>query len=86
MGYSDDPAMVRVDFFKPGGKWYDTEAVRWTGAYNSLKRGGQPAHEAFKTSLRDHLQGRMREMTAVCLEPYHEHGFPLMIKDGKWEE
>ena len=33
MGYSEDETMVRVDFFKPSGKWYTTEAVKWTGAW-----------------------------------------------------
>lgn len=36
MGYIDDDSMVRVDFFKPGGKWYCTEAVKWTGGYNGV--------------------------------------------------
>jgi len=26
--YSNDPAMVRVDFWKTSGKWYTTEAVK----------------------------------------------------------
>lgn len=80
--YSDDPAMVRVDFFKPGGKWYCTEAVKWTGGYVEAI----PIHTAFALSLRDHLGGpRLSEMTAVCLEPYHANTHPVMIKDGGWQ-
>lgn len=76
MGYIDDPSMVRVDFFKPGGKWYCTEAVRWTGGYGDVE-----IHEAFAESLREHLQGRLHGMVAVCLEPYHSYAHPLMLKD-----
>ena len=55
MGYIDDDSMVRVDFFKPGGKWYCTEAVRWTGGYGDVE-----IHTAFQKSLSDHLQGSNR--------------------------
>jgi hypothetical protein len=81
MGYSDDPTMVRVDFFKPSGKWGYTEAVRWTGGWDKT----HDLHEAFRTSLRDHLgppnpkfnNVRMAGLRAVCLEPYHEAGYPI---------
>lgn len=78
MNYADSPASVRVDFFKESGKWYCTEAVEW------LHYDGAAIHEAFRAALRDHLleDGRLRleEMTAVCLEPYHVHAHPLMMK------
>lgn len=78
MGYIDDDSMVRVDFFRPSGKWYCTEAVKWTGGYH-----GVPIHIAFQKSLSDHLQGlnRLNGMIVVCLEPYHEHAHPLMLKN-----
>jgi hypothetical protein len=70
--------MVRVDFFKPSGKWCYTEAVKWTGDYNGL------IHKAFEQSLRDHLgpihptgNTRLAGLRAVCLEPYHEHSHPI---------
>jgi len=81
MGYTENPAMVRVDFFKPSGKWYTTEAVKWTGEWEAKK---QMIHEAFKQSLRNHLGNRLREMNAVCLHPYHEYEFPLCIRKGGW--
>lgn len=93
MGYSEDPAMVRVDFFKPSGKWYCTEAVAWTGAYHGpsayveglARRGeGRLIHEAFAKSLRDHLGDRLREMDAVCIHPYHQNEHPIMIRSGGW--
>jgi|SRR5579872_385122 len=88
--YSDDADSVRVDFFKQSGKWYTTEAVKWTGSYHSRENNKPDGriiliHEAFAKSLIDHLKdpqtGRIRlnEMTAVCLEPYYEHGYPMMM-------
>lgn len=91
MGYSDDPSMVRVDFFKPSGKWYCTEAVKWTGKYFGKYEKGIEIREdvqlpldAFATSLCNHLDNRLSEMTAICLEPYHEFSYPLMLKNGEW--
>jgi hypothetical protein len=81
MGYSDNPADVRVDFFKSSGKWYTTETVRWSGEWKGKK---QLIHEAFAKSLRDHLGNRLQEMDAVCIEPYHEHEHPIMLKSGSW--
>ena len=75
--YSDDPAMVRVNFFKQSGKWYTTEAVKWTGGYNT-----QLIHDTFKKSLRNHLGNRLTEMDAICLKPYHKHSHPIQIKKG----
>lgn len=85
MGYSDDDSMVRVDFFKPSGKWYETEAVKWTGEYNRPHL----IHDAFKKSLRDHFADnptRFSEFDAVCLEPYHECSHPIQVKAGGWLE
>lgn len=84
MGYSDDDSMVRVDFFKPSGNWYTTEAVKWTGGYR-----GQLLHEAFAQSLRDHFarygnELRLSDLDAVCLEPCHECAHPIQLKAGAW--
>lgn len=93
MGYSVEEDMVRVDFFKPSGKWYTTEAVKWTGdcwvndPHGETAKRGEPIHDAFIHSLRDHFKdcpNRLEGMDAVCLEPYHKHSFPLMCKAGGW--
>jgi len=82
MGYSDDDSMVRVDFFKPSGKWYCTEAVKWTGAWEDKI---DSIHNAFSKSLRDHLKdGRLSDMDAICLEPYHQYSHPISLKRGAW--
>ena len=86
MGYTTNDAMVRVDFFKPSGKWYCTEAVLWTGDWEGNK---QLIHEAFAISLLDHFKDhptRLCEMDAVCLEPYHEYAHPIQIKAGGWRD
>jgi hypothetical protein len=81
--YSDDPYMVRVDFFKDSGKWYTTEAVPMTGEW----RGGPNSqlYDMFAKAIIEHLTDngrgsvRLGDMIAVCLNPYHEHAHPLMI-------
>src|SRR5271154_7080553 len=90
MGYDADDVMVRVDFFKPSGKWYTTEAVRWSRYHG--REGGQESgriiliQDAFREALHAHLfdaktgRTRLAGMTAVCLEPHHEHAHPLMVK------
>jgi hypothetical protein len=116
MGYSDDSAMVRVDFFRPSGKWYTTDAVRWL-RYRGTDDDGKImlVQDAFLESLADHLKKhsikdgrckhcgqsgvhvngashcdkaphRLAGMTAVCLEPHHEHACPLMVNvPGNYE-
>lgn len=74
MGYSVEDHMVRVDFFKPSGKWYCSEAVAWTGGYTG------DIHTAFRKSLMDSVGGRYKGLDVVCLEPYHEHSHPIQIK------
>ena len=93
MGYTEDHSMVRVDFFGKSGKWYCTEAVKWTGAYYGTTSHGlatsdeiQTPHDAFVTSLKNHLGDRLHSMIAVCLEPYHEFSYPLMVKGSEWQE
>jgi hypothetical protein len=49
MGYSENPESVRVDFFKPSGKWYMTEAVLMDWGYN------EDPFVAFSYAIRKHL-------------------------------
>jgi hypothetical protein len=75
MHYCDNGRSVRVDFFKESGKWYTTEAVIWDGPYTEGL-----LHDIFEDVLKRHLKGRLSGMWAVCVEPYHEHACPLMLK------
>lgn len=75
MNYSANEYMCRVDFFKPSGQWYCTEAVSFQGGlYDEAL-----IHDAFDKALKRHLQGRLSGMTAVCLDPYHANSHPLMV-------
>ncbi len=75
MHYSNDPAMCRVDLFKPSGKWYDTKAIRLPVYYSSSKT----IHELFIEELKEQLGGNFKGFRAVCLEPHHKYAHPLMI-------
>lgn len=78
MNYSNNPSMVRVDFFKESGKWHDTREMEW------LHWGkDELIHDVFLESLKQAFSGSYTGMTAVCLEPYHELDHPLMIH--KWD-
>lgn len=81
MGYSDDPKMVRVDFFKESGKWYDTVALRWD-RYSSKDDQGKVIeliHDTFRRCLREQFPNIYLGMRAVCLKPYHEHSHPITV-------
>lgn len=53
MGYSDDDSMVRVDFFKPTGKWYATEAIQLPEDFVSgLEKAGMPTRLESKRSTK----------------------------------
>ena len=86
MGYSNNDAMIRVDFFRTSGKWYVAEAVLWTGGWESKT---QSIFNAFAQSLRDHFKTdpqRLSGMDAVCLKPYHQHAHPIQIRNGAWND
>jgi len=80
VGYSSDDSDVRVDFFKESGKWYATESIK-------MENWDEPSfHDAFKHALNEALympkadRLRYSDMTAVCLEPYHKHSHPIMLR------
>ena len=82
MGYNSDDSMVRVDFFKESGRWYSSEDMKWD-RYSVIDERGdiELINDTFKRCLdktfgKDAYEG----MIAICLEPYHEHAFPLMIR------
>ncbi len=76
MGYTLDDRFVQVNFFKECGKWYTTEAIEWKDYEHSTKL----IHDLFREYLDDPVKGRYTGMWAVCLEPYHIHSYPLMVK------
>lgn len=74
MGYHVNDSMVRVDRFKERGKWYDSHAVDMGSVYNH-----PDIHEALKECLL--VEGiKIDGFIIVCLEPYHVHSHPIMLK------
>ena len=59
-------------------------AFRETNDTEDWAKEHQDIFSAFAQSLRDHLGNRLCEMDAICLEPYHEHSFPITFKQGAW--
>ena len=74
MNYAEDPFMCRVDFFRASGKWYTTEAIDMIKVW-----GESDMIDAVHKAIVFHTNGRLNGMTAVCLEPYHEHSHPVMV-------
>lgn len=71
--YTDNPGMVRVDYFKPSGKWYMTEAHDMSDYYND-----PDIHRAIEAMLE--RDGRnLKHFTRVILEPYHRNAYPIML-------
>ena len=80
MGYTTEEGMVRVDFFKPSGKWYETEAMKWDEYFSKDRQGKiHLIHDIFLKCLYQQFQNQYDGMWAVCLHPYHEHAHPLMV-------
>lgn len=65
---------VEVVFFKESGKYYTHEQVPMP-----YKEDGYPP-DHFKECLKKHLNGRLKDMVAVCMEPNHKFTYPIMVK------
>lgn len=75
MGYNAQDSFVRVDRFKPNGKWYDTFAIDMGEFYNDPF-----IHDALKKAIIGagvNIDG----YRIVCLEPYHKYAHPVMLSD-----
>lgn len=66
--------MVRVDRFKDGGKWYDSFAINMEGVYDHPS-----VHDAVQLCI-EQAGYTMEGWIYVCLEPYHRHAYPVMLK------
>lgn len=78
MGFHENPAMVRVDYFREGGKWYMTEALDMGGVFDSGAVGSQAAVKAaIKRAGRSDIG-----MIAVVLEPHCRLSYPVMVRCG----
>jgi hypothetical protein len=75
MGFSIDPAMVRVDRFKVSGKWYDTHQVNMSNHYDAINLP-EAVLLAWMVSTKMSLS---KEFFLVCLEPYNRHSHPVAV-------
>lgn len=72
--YSENPGMVRVDYFKTSGKWYMTEACDMSEFWDH----GISPHDAIEAALRKSRRW-LPHFTMVVLEPYHKSAYPVMF-------
>lgn len=83
MYYSNNPGDVRVEFFKPGGKWYMTETIDMSPFYNDpdLWEAVRLAIRRSCASDKDKDRGDrlMKQFTVVVQDPYHRNGYPIML-------
>ena len=77
--YSQSPADCRVDFFKPSGKWYTTEVVKFVpGTYE--RSGWLALMMSLDAMGIGNPGGRFLGMSAVCLTPYVGFSYPVMVQ------
>jgi hypothetical protein len=74
--YSNNSGSVRVEFFKPSGKWYMTEAWDMSKYYST----GPTPYDAVKKMFED--KGKSEQLTrfiVVVNDPYHENAYPVIL-------
>ena len=95
--YSNNPGLVRVDLFKPSGKWYATGSIDMSEHYNDAglheailvaceqQRVGEGSQEGWPVMVppREWLSDGG---TIVCLQPYHEHSHPIMLTSETFQK
>jgi hypothetical protein len=89
MGFTTNDSRVRVDFFKPSGKWYGTGSIDMRVHYNG------PIHDCVRQACEaEQALGSRGEWghtftpaewlagggSIVCLEPHHEHSHPIILR------
>lgn len=77
--YSNSPNMVRVDYFKKSGKWYETLELNMDKGWDK----DLLMHDGIRKAMKE--QGLSRsEFFAVILDPYHENSYPVMLIPGTY--
>lgn len=75
MNYSSDEQSCRVDIFKPSGKWYMTIGIKFLETYWY----DEPRDALYNAIHASKGLSFCNGMTAVCLEPYTKHSYPVII-------
>lgn len=73
--YSADESRCRVSRFKKTGKWYDDFSIDMNSHYNKEDLRGAVASAILQVVDID------PDYIYICLEPYHRHSHPVMLKD-----
>jgi hypothetical protein len=76
--YGTHPNHVRVDYFKPSGKWYMTESIDMDTVWDAVDMR-KTIGEALDASRPDRHSGWWEQFTVVVLEPYNKNAHPVMI-------
>lgn len=79
-GFSLNPEMVRVDIFKESGKYYTTIQLQWDRYFIKRDDNIELIEDTFKRCMKEQYTGKFTDMCAVCLEPYSEQSYPLMMR------
>lgn len=84
MNYSENPSSVRVDFFRPSGKWYMTEALDMRDFWTSGPGNMGPA-DAVRAALERTERGRglLESFIVVVIDPYHQYEYPVVLLPPK---
>jgi len=67
-----DENSIRVDLFKPSGKWYTTISVKMNFTNPSI-------HNSLQEAIKEKYPTNYEGMTAVCLNPFHKFSHPVML-------
>lgn len=73
--YSENESSCRVSIFKPSGKWDEDIAVNMGEYYNH-----DSLSQAVLLALSDHGRRIQDDYIYVCLDPYHKHAHPQMLR------
>lgn len=93
MGFTPESHLVRVDFFKDGGKWgyteqlnmgHDSRMAKYDPTRVLYSDTMTPIHAvALALMLDDRLARMSGSYTVVVLEPYHKADYPVMLLPGE---
>lgn len=76
--YSDNPGSVRMDLYKPGGKWYATEELIMGEHYEGSIFDAVEA--ALVRTFGEKIAASYRQAYIIVVaEPYHLHAHPVTL-------
>lgn len=81
--FSNKDNSVRVEFFKPDGKWYMTEAHEMPSEKWEHWDMWTTIGDMLDASRPDRPKGWWKQFTVVVLDPYNKNAHPIMIVADK---